>query len=186
MPTKMFYNCSSLTGIAIPPEVSSIHDMAFGNCSSLTSIDIPDSVKKIGIDTTSPSNAGKTFGNCVNLSNVTIGAGVTDIISNAFYNCTNLTSIVFRNRLSSEIPSGAPWGATNATITTWNDASQEWVDEKLSSIDIPNDLSSFTNSPGYLLASQLSALQSISNPKYSVNSICDTLISVLNILKELQ
>lgn len=78
-----------------------------------------------------PTNSGKPFGNCVNLSNVTVGTGVTDIISNAFDNCTNLTSIVFRNRLSSEIPSGAPWGAANATVSTWNDASQEWVNEKI-------------------------------------------------------
>lgn len=101
----------------------------------MTSIDIPDSVKRIGVDTVMPTNQGKPFGNCVNLSNVTVGTGVTDIISNAFDNCANLTSIVFRNRLSSEIPSGAPWGAINATITTWNDASREWVEEKLGDIE---------------------------------------------------
>ena len=43
-----FYNCSGLTSITIPNNVTSIGNEAFRNCSGLTSITIPDSVTSIG------------------------------------------------------------------------------------------------------------------------------------------
>ena len=43
-----FWNCTSLTSIAIPNSITGIGDWAFGWCSSLTSIAIPNSVTSIG------------------------------------------------------------------------------------------------------------------------------------------
>lgn len=44
----VFYNCSMLTSIAIPDNVTSIDENAFRGCAGLTSITIPDSVTSIG------------------------------------------------------------------------------------------------------------------------------------------
>ena len=62
---------------------------------------------------------------------VTISNSVTSIGYRAFYDCSNLAKIIFKNRQLSQIPSGSPWDAPNTTvIETWNDVSQEWVKEQ--------------------------------------------------------
>ena len=120
-----FKGCSSLTSIKIPNGVTSIEGYAFDSCKNLTSIVIPDSITNIGIF---------AFQNCKNLTSVTIPNSVTNIGMDAFYLCTSLTSVILSNNLTS-IPSdtfdhctalttiyysgsasGAPWGATNATV----------------------------------------------------------------------
>ena len=65
-----FYNCSSLTQIAIPEGVTSIGVFAFYKCSSLTQITIPESVTSIG---------NYAFAYCSSLKEITIPEGVTSI-----------------------------------------------------------------------------------------------------------
>ena len=78
------------------------------------------------------------FAGCSNLALTSLPAGVTSISDYAFYGCTSLTSIIFKgtpttihpsafrnctNLTDIKVPwsegavSGAPWSATNATIT---------------------------------------------------------------------
>ena len=112
-----FYDCSSLTGIAIPDSVTSIGEWAFSDCSSLTSITIPDSVTNIG---------DYAFYGCSSLTSITIPDGVTSIGDSAFRDCTGLTSITIPDSVTSigedafyMVPnivysgaaSGSPWGA---------------------------------------------------------------------------
>lgn len=100
-----FNGCSSLTDIHIPNGVPEIELNTFGYCSSLTSVVIPDSVTSVAL---------YAFNQCTGLTSVTIGNGVTSIDSMAFYNCSNLTTITIDKPQGSI--SGAPWGATNATV----------------------------------------------------------------------
>ena len=125
-----FMYCTSLTSVVIPDSVTTIGDSAFSNCTSLTSVVIPDSVTTIGYG---------AFWHCISLTSVVISSSVTRI-DNSFFNCTSLTSVVIPSSVTSirpsafnscgktagsfhfyfkcsedEVPSGYPWGATNAT-----------------------------------------------------------------------
>jgi len=72
---------------------------------TISSVTIPNSITDI---------REYAFYSCSNLTNVIIPDSVNTIGTNAFGNCANLTNITidqYENSIS-----GAPWGATNATI----------------------------------------------------------------------
>ena len=50
LPSYAFYNCSGLTSLAIPSDITSISDDTFYGCSGLTSLAIPSGVTSIGGD----------------------------------------------------------------------------------------------------------------------------------------
>ncbi|MCI7769973.1 MAG: leucine-rich repeat domain-containing protein [Christensenellaceae bacterium] len=81
---QAFYGCRSLTSVTIGNGVTLIGDYAFGYCSSLTSVTIPDSVTSIG---------QQAFVACRSLTSVTIPDGVTSIGDDAFSSCRSLTSV---------------------------------------------------------------------------------------------
>ena len=91
----------------IPDGVTEIKSYLFYNCTALTSVTIPDSVTDI---------YNSAFKNCTSLTSITIPNSVTYIGYRAFEGCTNLTSITVEGKSEGEIK-GAPWGATNATVT---------------------------------------------------------------------
>ena len=114
IPNNAFLNCSKLTSVTISKSVTSIGWRAFGNCSSLTSITIPNNVKTI---------ESQAFNNCVNLATVNfnadscisvgigcwssptlttvnIGDNVKIIPNFAFHYCSELTSIIIPNSVT--------------------------------------------------------------------------------------
>ncbi len=106
-----FCNCSSLTSISIPDSVESIGDFAFQGCTSLTSFVFPDSTGSIGegLFGASGKNSNFNFLNGVLFSkdrtvliqylatnpypSFVVPDTVTSICSNAFRDCTSLTSV---------------------------------------------------------------------------------------------
>ena len=133
-----FYNCSGLTTVTIPDNVTSIGAGAFFHCSKLTSVTIPDSVTSIG------NNA---FWNCTSLTSVTIGNGVTSIGSSAFENCTKLTSVTIPDSVTS-IGYRAFHNCTRLTSVTIPDSVTSigynafYYCTSLSSVTIPNSVTS--------------------------------------------
>ena len=119
-----FLGCTSLTSITIPNSVTIIGYKAFLDCTNLTNVTIPNSVTIIGedafhncpikeasipaiassyiphtnlqtVDITKGEIQAYAFHNCISLTSLTIGKGVTSIGGNAFYNCTALEEINF-------------------------------------------------------------------------------------------
>lgn len=100
-----FYYCIKLTIVTIPNSVTSIGNYTFYGCRGLTSMTIPDSVKSIG---------DSSFSYCQSLTTVTFKGTPSSIGSNVFGGCSKLTTI--NVPWAEGAVSGAPWGATNATI----------------------------------------------------------------------
>ena len=146
MDSSSFENCTSLTNVTFPNSLTTIESSAFKGCSSLNSITIPNSVTSLGsnvfygcsslTDITIPfvgksrtatgndAKFGYIFGTIpFQLKTVSITSG-TNIPQDAFYNCSNLTSITIPDSVTS-IGSNAFNGCTN-----------------LSSLTIPNSVTS--------------------------------------------
>ena len=80
----VFYGCSSLTSITLPPHVTEIGNSAFYGCRGLTSLTLPSGVTKIG---------NSAFSVCSGLTSITLPSGVTEIGNSAFSGCSGLTSL---------------------------------------------------------------------------------------------
>ena len=84
-----FWNCRSLTDVALPDTVTEIGAYAF-DCCGLTSVTIPDAVTAIGEYAFSGSG----------LTSVTIPDQVTEISPFAFYWCHALTSVTLQDSVT--------------------------------------------------------------------------------------
>jgi len=87
-----FYDCRSLTSIAIPESVTSIGCGTFQDCVGLTSVTIPESMTSIG---------DQAFSDCVGLKSMVIPDGVTSLGRCIFFNCQYLTSVTIPNSVTS-------------------------------------------------------------------------------------
>ena len=133
-----FYGCSGLTSITIPNSVTSIGESAFSGCTKLTSIIIPNSVTSIGQD---------SFWNCTGLTSVTIPNSVTSIGDWTFYGCTGLTSVTIPNSVTSigEGTFHGCYGLTSVTIpnsVTSIEGRAFAYCNSLTSVTIPNSVTS--------------------------------------------
>lgn len=98
-----FQSCTALTTVTYNADVCA--ESMFSGCSSLNSITFSN-IRRI--HTTA-------FNNCKALTSIDIPSTINSIAANAFNGCTNLTSITIHKPQNSVV--GAPWGATNATVT---------------------------------------------------------------------
>ena len=123
-----FADCYDLTSVSIPSGVKSIGTRGFATCRNLTVSTFPTVLTSIG---------SYAFVDCYKLTSISFPAGLTSIESYAFQNCIGLSEVTFEGKpnsiktnpfnyctklLTINVPwaegevSGAPWGATNATI----------------------------------------------------------------------
>ena len=138
--TACFNNCVLIDSIELPNSVVELGESAFAGCSSLKSITLSTNIKKIpnscfsgtGFETFSiPNESGveeiqdDIFYNCSSLKNIYIGKNVKTINSKAF---RNVDSPIIKISQEENSISGAPWGATNATI--------EWISKYITKIEV--------------------------------------------------
>lgn len=100
-----FNSCGNLVIEKFPNRLTYINASAFAYCYGLKDIELPASVETI---------AGMAFSNCRYLKTITFKGKPTSLNTNAFISCQNVTDI-YVPWAEGEV-SGAPWGATNATI----------------------------------------------------------------------
>ena len=93
---RAFSYCTGLTSVTVGKNVRSIGQEAFSKCISLKNIVIPDSVYTLGFE-----GYGGVFSGCENLTNITLGNGLTYIAENTFGGCSKLTNAVIPNSVTS-------------------------------------------------------------------------------------
>ena len=123
---QAFYNCSGLTSIEFPANLTSIGSYAFYGCPGLTSIEFPANLTSIG---------SSAFRYCSGLTSIEFPANLTSIGWYAFDNCTNIRHVVSHIRkpfslsvriFPADILSSAtltvPYGCTNLyqSASGWN------------------------------------------------------------------
>ena len=125
--TSVFRDCENITLRSLPSGITRIENETFSGCTKLALESLHNGITYIG------SKAFLEAG--LNLTH--LPSGITTILGQAFYNCLTLTSITFKgipttintscftgckNLTIINVPwaegavSGAPWGASNATI----------------------------------------------------------------------
>jgi len=118
--------------------VTGIDAYTFFTAMYMTNITFPNSVTHID---------SSAFQECHALSSITIPESVESVGAYAFDNCYNLTSIIVKGKTQAEAETMfAGAGVSPSIITTWNDASQEWVADNYATNTYANSISALAQS----------------------------------------
>lgn len=112
IPNYAFANCPNLQRINLPEGLEYVYHHAFSNCTGLTEMIYPSTIKTVGgidgctgIHEIVIPNEAETIGtnafDSVPITSISIPASVTEIYNYAFYNCSNLNTIIFYDGLKS-------------------------------------------------------------------------------------
>ena len=101
-----FYGCTTLTAITIPNSVTTIEDYAFYNCSALATVTLGTGIATLRYNTfrgTTPlttltinsniSSHNNVFKEHMGLTTLKIGSNLTNIYTNMFQRCSNLSKV---------------------------------------------------------------------------------------------
>lgn len=124
---RAFRNCTDITSVTIPSSITSIGYSVFQGCTGISSVTF---------NATNCSNMGsagtnRVFHGCSNITQLTIGEGVTKIPAYAFSGCTGITNVDIPNSVS------------NIGMYAFDGCSS------LTSVNIPNSVTSIGNSAFY-------------------------------------
>lgn len=194
--TGAFYQCSSITSITIPSNITSIEDQTFCSCNNLSSINIPSALTKIGhwafaycskipnmslpASVTSIGNAA--FYSCTSLKSINIPSGVSVIGSSAFYNCSALTAIEIPGTVTT-IAENAFRGCSNITSVSIPESVTSMGGDafngcsRLSSVYVPINIPAGGNNTmfaGNASGRKFWAVNSASNDAYRSHAIWST------------
>lgn len=136
-----FNNCTSLTGIIIPRNTTSVGTNAFLNCSQLKTLSLPMTLTNIG---------ATAFSGCRSLVSVDILDNVTTIGASAFAGCTSLETLKLPFVGNSKTATGAnallgfifgvtpQSGITNATIQYYaaSSYSSNYIPTSLKTVEV--------------------------------------------------
>ena len=95
--TFAFINCTGLTSVNLPDDITEIGEEAFLYCSKLTALTLPKSLSNIGV---------RAFLSCDGLTELQLPESLTNIGEYAFQDCSGLTAINIPEKIT-EIPTGA-------------------------------------------------------------------------------
>ena len=134
-----FWNCDGLTTVTIPDSVTSIGINAFSGCSTNLIekengvsyvdswvIDFDESVSSVELREGTRGIADSAFENCTNLTTVIIPNSVTSIGISAFSGCSSLTSVTIPDSVTSigfgafSDCSGLKYVKFEGTVAEWN------------------------------------------------------------------
>jgi len=208
---EAFYYCTGLTSVTIPNSVASIGEQAFLSCTSLTNIMIGNSVANIGfaafhyctslraitvnaLNSFFSSVDGVLFNKGTNTliqcpvaktGSWSIPDSVTSLGRDAFFYCTNLTTVTIPDSVTSIGP-GAFYFCTRLSSITIPDGVTDigswtfWNCTSLMSITIPDSVASIGDSTFTQCASLTSARigNSVTNIGYIAFAGCTSLASV--------
>ena len=181
--SSVFYDCGSLTSIAIPDSVTSINGYAFASCRSLTDVTFGENSKLEHI-------GDSAFYNCSSLTRVAIPDNVASIGDSAFENCSNLISVTFgeNSKLESIGEYSFAYCERLTDVTFGGNSKLEYIGNlafadcrNLTNIVIPNSVTSigkgaFYNCSGLTSVTMPDSLTSIGEGAFSD---CGGLVSVV-------
>lgn len=145
-----FSNCTSLTSVAIPSNVTTIGANAFQGCSNLQTLTLNEGVETIGANAFDGINASEieipntvnvleseVFANNTALTSIIIPDGVAELKDNVFSGCTNLNEITMESTTppivtETSIPSSVtainvPYSAYDSYLEEWSTNTDEMV-----------------------------------------------------------
>lgn len=137
-----FYYCQKLIITSLPSTLEELEDGAFAGCTGLTITSIPETIKKIGAAAFAGTSISirqfplsvnrlpdQVIGGCYLITELTLGGKGHPIeyitpyntsgasySMGSFFDCINLTKLTIYTT-GGQALAGAPWGATNTTIT---------------------------------------------------------------------
>ncbi len=135
--SSCFWNCTSLTSVTFPDQITTIGDQAFLNCKSLTQINLSKNLSTISNlafsictsleeinwaenSNTNLSTGFASFASDNSLTSITFPSNLTVIGEESFSGCTNLESITLHGNIK-EIDEAAFRSDTKLSNVLWSD-----------------------------------------------------------------
>lgn len=155
---RAFQNCTDITSVTIPSSITNIGYYVFQGCTGISSV----TFNATNCSSMGGSNNYRVFLGCSNITQLTIGEGVTRIPSYAFSGCTGITNVDIPNSVS------------NIGMCAFDGCSS------LTSVNIPNSVTSIGNSAFYNCSNlnRVNIPSSVTSISEGVFRYCSSLTSI--------